>query len=234
MKTVRLLKKSQYHEEIDSEGSWAISYGDMITLLLSFFVIFFTTDFKQQKVEKLNQHLSFKLEDAEPTKFEAQDTIHPVAASFPELKDHAIKTHNVGDNIIVTFQATSFYSSGKVSVNDIGTELLKKFSQNYLPYAGNYRLAIKGFTDKRPVIYREVRTKKYDDNLELSVLRSIAAMRILQANGIPLNRMEIAGAGELEDIDKVIPRKEGLTEEEIDSYSRTLVLVVKPIKESWL
>ena len=36
-----LVKKNRrIHQEEDSEGSWAVSYGDMITLLLSFFVIF--------------------------------------------------------------------------------------------------------------------------------------------------------------------------------------------------
>jgi len=43
------------HSEIDSEGSWAISYGDMVTLLLTFFIIFFAADkFKMQKALKLD------------------------------------------------------------------------------------------------------------------------------------------------------------------------------------
>lgn len=37
----RKLKKIHSQIHTDSDGSWAISYGDMITLLLSFFVIFF-------------------------------------------------------------------------------------------------------------------------------------------------------------------------------------------------
>lgn len=235
MKSVRLLRKDSYHEDIDSEGSWAISYGDMITLLLSFFVIFFTTDFKKQKIDKLNQHLSFQLENTQAAgQAEAVNQTEVVKPEFPVLDGLTLKTHNVGDNIIVTFYATSFFSSGHVNVNERGVELLERFTQNYLPYAGNFRLAIKGFTDKKPVIKRIERVRKYDDNLELSVLRSVAAMRILQANGIPLNKMEIAGAGELEDISKVLPQQEGLTEQEIESYSRTLVLVIKPITESWL
>jgi hypothetical protein len=59
-------------------------------------------------------------------------------------------------------------------------------------------------------------------------------MKVLQLAGIPLNRMEIAGAGELETIEKVLPNKEGLTKEELASFSRTIVLVISPVKESWL
>ena len=46
-----LIKKNRIHSEEDSEGTWAISYGDMITLLLSFFVIFYNADFKAKKIE---------------------------------------------------------------------------------------------------------------------------------------------------------------------------------------
>jgi flagellar motor protein MotB len=51
MKFVNLSK--DHEEEVESEGTWAISYGDMITLLLSFFVIFFTTDFDKKKMQDM-------------------------------------------------------------------------------------------------------------------------------------------------------------------------------------
>lgn len=248
MKSIRLLNKASYHQEdVDSDGSWALSYGDMITLLLSFFVIFFSTDFKGQKVEKLNRHLSFQLEGAvsapasqplDAAEMKQANMSHPGhAPATPEVDlsigGMQIKTHPVGENVVVTFQAVSFYGSGKVTLEPQGEALLREFAQKYLPYAGNYRLAVKGFTDKRPVVYRAERLKKFDDNLELSALRSLAAMRILQQQGIPLNRMEIAGAGELELIDRIMPRQEGLTQKELDAFSRTIVLVVQPVKESW-
>jgi flagellar motor protein MotB len=235
MRTVRLLAKASYHEkEADSEGTWALSYGDMITLLLSFFVIFFTTDPQEVKLEKMNRHLTFQLENLVPAVVPASSgtNVGP-EIMMPDLPGLTTRAHQVGENIVVTFQATSFYGSGAVVLTNEGEMLLKNFAEKYLPYSGNYRLAIKGFTDKRKVVKRKRPFKKYDDNLELSALRSLSAMRVLQANGVPLNRMEIAGAGELELIDRVLPRKEGLTEEELNSYSRTIVLVIQPVKESW-
>jgi flagellar motor protein MotB len=51
------------HKEVaseeESEGTWAVSYGDMITLLLSFFVIFYNTDFEKEKTLKINHHLYY-------------------------------------------------------------------------------------------------------------------------------------------------------------------------------
>lgn len=239
MKNNRLLTKPHYHEEEVDEGTWALSYGDMITLLLSFFVIFFTTDPKQEKLEKMNRHLSFQIENLVPTITETKEASYGNGKGDSEkvedLKLSGIKmtTHSIGDSIVVTFQATSFYDSGSVTVSKEGASHLRDFASKYLPYAGNYRVAIKGFTDKRTVSRKKRRMKRYDDNLELSALRSISAMRVLQKSGIPLNRMEIAGAGELEIIDRVLPRPESLTKEEINAYSRTIVLIIQPVKESW-
>lgn len=237
MRKVRLLTKESYHEE-DSEGTWALSYGDMITLLLSFFVIFFTTDPGKEKVQKLNSLLSFELEGAKPmeggeTKQDQKGGHKKIEIrDLPNFVGSTISAHQVEEKVVVTFNATSFFSSGDVKLNKKGRSLLNEFAEKYLPYAGNYRLSIKGFTDSRPVSKKKHR--KYEDNLELSALRSISAMKILQQTGIPLNRMEIAGAGELSAIERVLPDKNGLTKEELESYSRTIVLVISPAKETWL
>lgn len=232
MKSVRLLRKASYHnEETDSEGTWALSYGDMITLLLSFFVIFFTTDFKEQKVEKLNRHLSFTLEGASDGALpEKVKTL----SKFPTLDVPDLKAVVAGELVLVSFGAVSFFGSGETRVDARGEEILRKFAEKFLPYAGNYRLAVKGFTDKRRVLYKEDKFRKYEDNLELSALRSLSAMRVLQRSGVPLSRMEIAGGGELEAIKNLFPHTEGLLPSEINALSRTIVIVIKPEKESWL
>lgn len=232
--------------EEDSEGTWAISYGDMITLLLSFFVIFYNADFEKQKQVKLNHHLSFDIENLKPhlTTIQASNTKKVESKSETKegestdssisvsgLSDFNIKVHEVGENLVVTFGKVSFFDSGSTEVKKETIAYLKLFTEKYLPYAGKYQLSIKGFTDKKPV--RKER-RKYKDNLELSVLRAVSAMRQLQKAGIPLNRMEIAGVGELRTIEKIIPKSTQLDPKELDALSRTVMLVIKPEKESQL
>jgi flagellar motor protein MotB len=191
-------------------------------------------ELQQEKLEKMNRHLTFQLENLVPAAAPLSSEMGQGAkVKMPLIPGLNMRAHEVGENIVVTFQATSFYSSGAMVLTPQGEKLLREFAEKYLPYAGNYRLAVKGFTDKRRVIKRKDVFKKYDDNLELSALRSLSAMRVLQQAGVPLNRMEIAGSGELELIDRVLPRKEGLTQEELNAYSRTIVLVIQPVKESW-
>lgn len=230
MKSAWALKKSAAAEdEIESDGTWALSYGDMITLLLCFFLIFFTTDFKKQKVEKINRHLSFTLEGA--TELPSQAKIVPKPL-LPNLGIPDMKAEVVGDSVVITFGKISFFKSGEVLVHEDGKKLLENFAQKFLPYAGNYRVSLKAFTDKRQVRKpSKGKFRKYEDNLELSALRSLAAIRILQRSGLPLNRMEIAGVGELQMISSILPHTEDLTAVELQALSRTIVIVVMPEKD---
>lgn len=231
---MRYLAKKSYHLEEESEGSWAISYGDMITLLLSFFVIFFTTDLTKDKANSLNNYMSFSMEElkqipAEMLKSGSKSTVQIDQKSMDGLD---IKVHQAHNRVMISFGRFSFFKSGQTEVRKEGVEVLKKFVEKYLPYAGTYSLSIKGFTDKTKVSSSNHR--RYKDNLELSALRSISAMRTMQRAGIPLNRMEIAGAGELNLINDLLPELKSASENEKNDFSRTIMIVISPEKESWL
>lgn len=232
---MRYLTKKNYHlEEAENEGTWAISYGDMITLLLSFFVIFFTTDLKKDKMASLNNYMSFSMEELKHIPGDLYKVGNKSTVKFDknELQGLDIKVHQSHDRVIVSFGRFSFFKSGQTELRGEGVEVLKKFVEKYLPYAGAYRLSIKGFTDKTKV--SALRNRRYKDNLELSALRSISAMRTMQKAGIPLNRMEIAGAGELNLIQELLPELQAATEDERNNFSRTIMIVISPEKESWL
>ena len=147
---MRDLTKKKYHLEEDSEGSWAISYGDMITLLLSFFVIFFTTDLKKEKVHNLNNYMSFAMEELKEIPSDILRVGERASLKFDkdELSGLDIKVQQSNDQVIVSFGRFSFFKSGHTEVSEDGIEILKKFAAKYLPFAGTYSLSIKGFTDK--------------------------------------------------------------------------------------
>jgi flagellar motor protein MotB len=231
VRKVRLLTKPAFHEE-DSEGSWAVSYGDMITLLLSFFVIYFTTEPGREKLEQQNSMLALDLEATSvQAALRTDQTLSQTLPKLEESQDAQIKVSQIGQQMVITFGMNSFFSSGNTDVTEKGAKLLKLFADRYLPYASNYRLSLKAFTDSRPV--KSKRQRRFQDNLELSALRSITAMRELQRAGIPLEKMELAGAGELKTMSKALPNAKELTKQELDSLSRTVVLVISPEKEGW-
>ena len=110
MSTLRTKK----HEEVDAEGSWAISYGDMITVLLAFFVMFFSVDFKDEEKELINSSLIESLASREVIN----------KASFSKKKlvegidvDSSLQVKQIDkDNILVFFKGKSFFKSGKTKI----------------------------------------------------------------------------------------------------------------------
>lgn len=231
---MRLSKKlnQDSHEEHENDELWAISYGDMITLLLSFFVIYFSIDPKKNDMDQLDNHLvtSFKMMDLKKTKA-LPPTVENLgqgkklqdAPKFEGFKNAHIT--KVDDRLLVTFEQMSFFNVAVVEPHKVGEHTLQSFATNFLPYAGLYKIGIKAFTDKTPVSNKH----RYKDNMELSVLRALAAMRILQKAGIPLNRMEIAGYGEMNRLQTLVNENKlkELSEVEIKNISRTLVLIIK-------
>lgn len=229
---MKLHKLNESYEEHENDELWAISYGDMITLLLSFFVIFFSTDFKKNQNDKMDDHLmsSFKITDIALSKkypkSEASDKLNKSFENVPkfELLKNA-KITKFDDRLLVTFDNLNFFESGATEPNQNGDETLKAFAVKYLPYAGMYKLSIKAFTDKKPVTNKH----RYKDNMELSALRALAALRIMQKAGIPLNRLEIAGYGEMDKLKNFIDENKilKLSQKEINDISRTLIIIIK-------
>lgn len=316
-------------EEADTEGTWAISYGDMVTLLLTFFILFFSLNpnaksteeqkqaAAQEKKEKALQaalleslnglssknkitelatqdtHNGNKQADELPTNEgnkqtqngatsaktsdgskEAQDNVFnggnkPVqgnavtnetgnetstspnneknlkeenlsaaidsqnkkqtAGAANEVLDSSEgKIYKKGQKIIIDFPGVSFFKSGQVPLTNKGKETLTKFTEKYTSYMGNFLLSVQAYADTKKV--RDNPNNKFSDNLELSALRGIAAMRFLQSTGIPLHRMRVAGYGELQLTmnDLTTLATEEQTQANLLNLARRVVLVIEP------
>lgn len=225
-------KKNIHKGQVDSEGTWAISYGDMITLLLAFFVLFFTVDPEKERSDELTSSLVVALTEdsgADETKKPSEMLNlgdNPGEGIEQRLIDKwGAAVHQVGHKIIIDFPGISFYQLGNVRVNSEGEDTLKRFAEKYMPYSGKYLLGIRAFTDSRPIKYK----KKYRDNLELSALRSVSAMRVLRDAGIPLDRMKLGGYGELKvTYDELKEQSKKKYNKDALALARRVVLVIEP------
>ncbi|MCB0422611.1 MAG: hypothetical protein KDD61_16535 [Bdellovibrionales bacterium] len=233
----RRQKEKEYH--VDSDGTWAISYGDMITLLLAFFVMFFTLDPQKSNESQMQELLLTELKKSADVLNESDET----ASSFrqsnisvgedsdreknltPEVvKNWGGKVYKIGYRIIVEFPNISFFKTGYIDVNHEGLRELEHFAKIYTPFAGKYILGIRAFTDSRKVLHKD----RYRDNLELSALRSISAMRALRKFGIPLERMRLGGYGELKTTQDDLIRLPADQRSDSMALSRKVVLVIEP------
>lgn len=214
---------------VDSEGSWAISYGDMVTLLLTFFIIFFSHDkFKMEK--SLNLHLDVMAKNIQASR-EIATVIEKSSFVDKKVKDEIDgKVHRDGQKVLVEFSGVSFFKSAATELTPKAKKTLDQFMKVYSPYMGKYNIGIRAFTDPRKVRSDHVR---FQDNLELSALRSVSVMRYFQKSGIPLTHMKISGYGELTLSGKdteVLPEGER-TPSSVNDLARTTVLIIEPREE---
>ncbi|MBP9674485.1 MAG: OmpA family protein [Bacteriovoracaceae bacterium] len=231
--------------DVDTQGSWAISYGDMVTLLLVFFIIFSWVNVGE-KQKGLDADLIANLSPVDAPLHKVEDFVieevleksksmdaEKVLSSLKLDESKGADVFKVGNRIIIDFKQVSFFKSGKTDIILKAEKELKLFAQRYIPYAGSYILSVRAYTDSSPV---KVGAFRFKDNLELSSLRAISAMRVLQKAGIPLSRMRLGGYGELLQTTKDIKSVQtgSLKYDNQMALARKVVLVIEPDTEERL
>jgi flagellar motor protein MotB len=219
-------RSRQQHEEVDAEGSWAISYGDMITLLLTFFILFFNVD-KRDTEQRLavQETLLKQFKPSSAAQVQIGTERKPASIDENEINSWGARTFKVGERIVIEFPNVSFFGKGSTDVEKTSTEKLIQFAKLYTPYMGQNLLSVKAFTDTLQVSGGH----RYHDNLELSALRAISAMRILQKAGLPLQVMRISGNGEFSNINSQLTHATTG-----DPLARKVVLVIEPLTKEKL
>lgn len=215
---MRIKNKYISHSAENDEGSWAISYGDMVTLLLSFFVLFFSIDFKKATEKNLDNSLqgiftTSALEVKSEQKL-AENTLDIDGMEMVRVKD---------GTFLLFFKGVSFFKSAKYDLTDEGKKSLEEFSKKITPMMGKYKIRVQAYTDNRAV----KRIRPFRDNLELSVLRSLTVVKQLNKFGIPSRRVEISGKGEMsERIKKLLSLNQVKAQKEKENLMRTISLVI--------
>jgi|GEM_PF-727090 len=209
-------------ESEEADNNWAISYGDMITLLLAFFVLFFNIKSESMSLKLVKTEIDkvFKphVEDRMPASVQAKKTQPTLPLISADVKNLAkLETNLMGDRLLIEFPGISFFKSGSSSLTSDGQKVLQDFSKVLAVHKGLFRMVVRGYTDDKPL----KGNGRFKDNLELSAFRSLSAIRHLHKNGLPLSMMRIAGYGESS---TALNRKAAL--------ARKVVLVLEPLDQT--
>lgn len=210
----------------DHNGNWAISYGDMVTLLLAFFVLFFSLGSDSKDIEILEGIVKneFKKEqEVKPEVSWGRDANAPKGAAEGSGAAPDIATSIQGNKLLIEFPNVSFFKTAQTELTNEGSVVLTRFASKFKGFAGKMRLVIRGYTDNRPV--KASRHIKFADNLELSSLRAISALRALNKEGIPFQLMRIGGYGETDKATKI-------SDADQQRYDRKIVIVVEPLDKT--
>ena len=183
-----------YDSDPTEDTSWLLTYGDIITLLMIFFVLLFSTSkVSQEKFDQVAQSINESLNRPGPDPKSTDTVLTPLAEAQIILEqlikkeglEQKMTTKLTKAGLMIELSSNTFFDSGSADVRSSMLKTLQDLShviQN-LP-TNDYRVEIEGHTDNVPI-----RTARFPSNWELSAMRSINVLHIFEETGLPKDRI---------------------------------------------
>ena len=198
---------------LDDDGDtreWLITYADMVTLLLTFFVMLLAiSTLDTERFEKVLTSIQFTLgaETAPGGRLGRLDT-HEVrrrslatptgTENEPLLKDlrqvvdkknldDTVQMEDQGDRVVLRLRGKVLFAPGSARLTARADPVLGEIAK-LLKMFDQYKIHIGGHSDDRPI-----KTARFNDNWELSALRATDVLRYLVRKGIDPARMTATG-----------------------------------------
>lgn len=174
----------------DSSSSWLVTYSDVITLLLAFFVmILAVSDLNEGKIESLKEGLAEVIS--------SETTTTPFTDIRRGIDDY-IEQNGLQDQVSVTldprgvqveFANVALYDSGAASLKPAASPLLQELSRVIRDVShGSHMIEVEGHTDDLPIS-----NEQFPSNWELSSARATGVVKYLLESGIEKERLKASG-----------------------------------------
>jgi len=190
-------KRSYQNEDSDIDtNAWLATYGDMITLLMCFFVIFFS-------ISEVNVALFEDLKNGFESDITNKETKSPISLLAKQLD--SIYDNPADDNldvevdllkrgINIRLASKDLFRSGDAQLSRSGRKTVDEISNSLLSIVERYNLTcdIEGHTDDTPI-----RSYKFPSNWELSASRAANVLRQMIDSGIPKEQSRAIGFSDI-------------------------------------
>ncbi|MGM0673883.1 MAG: flagellar motor protein MotB, partial [Spirochaetota bacterium] len=199
----------------EGAADWLLTYGDMVTLLLTFFVLLYTTaevDGYQLRLvlsafpglgtrEGGNTLSEGRLAELGNTieslpsvqRGRALDEARRQAVSIfePEVRSNEVRITQDERGLVISLASDAFFESASAEVNiEESREVFIKLSELLQSDAVEDRkFRIEGHTDNIPTDPQG----EWETNWELSTARSLSVLRLLRDYGVPEERFQVMG-----------------------------------------
>ncbi|UCB47004.1 MAG: flagellar motor protein MotB [Spirochaetota bacterium] len=243
-------KKPVKKERRGSPG-WMVTYGDMTTLLLTFFILMFTTaeiEGRELRLilsafrgsfglrtggltlsEGVLAELGHQVESL-PAKEQGDKlakAIEKAVSIFqPEVKSRKVKVTEDERGIVISLVADTFFESGSDELTPEGEIIINKIGAflSEPEFRGNM-IRIEGHTDSTPIASKGGLYGLYPTNWELSTGRAVKIVRIMNEDfNIDGENLQAVGYGEYQPV-------ESNDIEEGRAYNRRIEIIIMRKKE---
>lgn len=236
------MKRRGGGHEKENRERWLITYADLITLLLIFFVVMYTlSKIDADKYQAIAASLAKTMGGSQSIMDNGGASIAP-GVQEPELNPDMdnLEQENMEKirkqiqayvdstglsgkvtvtveerGVVVSFQDVVLFPLGVADLNPSSKEIVDKIG-SILKQTNNY-IRVEGHTDNLPI-----KTSKFPSNWELSLARSATVVhRLIDNSSIPANRLSASGYGEYR------PRKPNDTEANRQQNRRVDIVVLR-------
>lgn len=183
----------------EDEDAWAMTYGDLMTLLLVFFVLIVAISTidpvrMQQVTQQMREQIGGKAEKV-PTLKEIEEQLQQ---SIEDLKiEDVVRVDRNKDGVQLIMQGESFFPSGSATLYPSTYPFLNEVAWQVAK--NPYLVSVEGHTDNIPIS-----TPQFPSNWELSGARAAAVVRYFETRGIRRSRMRIVGWADAKPVDPAI------------------------------
>ncbi len=207
---------TQLHKNIrdEEESSWALSFSDMTTLLLCFFVMLIgISNIDVMKMEMMSQTFS---ESKRITMKELARLVQDFINSKNLQQEVNVQLTTKG--VEISFKDKLLFDIGKADLKDAALPILSEMSSllNYKEIADR-KISVEGHTDSVPI-----KSAVYPSNWELSSARAASVVKHFIAYKLNSKRFESIGYADTRPIKQEIEKNVGYPE------NRRVVIVVSP------
>jgi chemotaxis protein MotB len=208
-------------EEHQNHEAWAIPYGDLVTLLLAFFVVMYAiSSVNEGKYRVLSDSLVAAFRGAPMTVAPVQAAERPdgpvvpfigiaedpararqleeVAASIEAAMQELIERGMIAvrrkdDTVEVEIRTDILFPSGQSQLTPRAVQVIERIGDTLMRFPNP--LNVEGHTDDRPIA-----TPQFPSNWELSAARAASVVHLLTQRGLQPSRLTVVGYGEQQPI----------------------------------
>ena len=172
-------------EESDAQGSWIVSYADMMTIILTFFILLLSiSTIAQTKYELLVQAFTG---DRAGNLNEVKEEIDKIIEE--QNLGGEISTQLDADGLTIEFSNALLFNSGDAKLKTDADKVFVPIEKHLISsLEQTYGLVIEGYTDDVPI-----KNKRFESNWDLSASRAIHVMERLRDAGLDARRLSVKG-----------------------------------------
>lgn len=237
------MARKKKEQTLGGIGEWVITYGDMITLMLCFFIALFQTE--DAGVSASNEFISslnnigmgsstggnslsagrlaemgnsiMSLPSMEKGKMLATAKKKAVSLFQPEVKSNKVRISSSERGLVISLAADAFFkpASAEIDIEQTRTMVIRLAELLKSPELEGRKFRIEGHTDASPTDP----SGPWLSNWELSTARSLSTLHLLSDFGVPESRFQVAGLA------ATVPIADEATEEG-RAYNRRVDIII--------